>query len=102
VLCHSHRLFFQFYPRFTRFECKLFLHGAAQYDDGTCEHCMVDNSGLLHQAAESVMVGHPVFITAGVLDNPELTWPKRFIGDDKPLGRVLRTSADVIDFARAS
>ena len=22
VLCHSHRLFFQFYPRFTRFECK--------------------------------------------------------------------------------
>lgn len=42
------------------------------------------------------------FITAGVLDNPELTWPKRFIGDDKPLGRVLRTSADVIDFARAA
>jgi len=52
--------------------------------------------------AESVMVGHPVFITAGVLDNPKLTWPKRFIGDDKPLGRVLRTSADVVDFARAS
>jgi DNA processing protein len=61
-----------------------------------------DTSGSLHQAAESVMVGHPVFITAGVLDNPKLTWPKRFIGDDKPLGRVLRTSADVIDFARAS
>ena len=60
-----------------------------------------DTSGSLHQAAESVLVGHPVFIAAAVLDNPKLTWPKRFIGDDKPLGRVLRTSADVIDFARA-
>jgi len=28
VLCYSRRLFFQFYPRFTRFECKVFL------DDG--------------------------------------------------------------------
>jgi DNA processing protein len=61
-----------------------------------------DTSGSLHQAAESVQVGHPVFIAAGVLDNPKLTWPKRFIGNDKPFGRVLRTSADVIDFARAT
>jgi DNA processing protein len=60
-----------------------------------------DTSGSLHQAAESVLVGHPVFIAAGLLDNPKLTWPKRFIGDDKPLGRILRTTADVIDFARA-
>jgi DNA processing protein len=61
-----------------------------------------DTSGSLHQAAESMMVGHPVFIAAGVIDNPKLTWPKRFIGNDKPLGRVLRVSADVIDFARRS
>ena len=47
VLCHSHRLFFQFYPRFTRFECKLFLSDAAQYHDGTCEHCMVDNTHVI-------------------------------------------------------
>lgn len=61
-----------------------------------------DTSGSLHQAAESVHIGHPVFIAAGVIDDPKLSWPKRFIGDDKPLGRVLRTSADVIDFARAT
>lgn len=61
-----------------------------------------DTSGSLHQAAESVQVGHPVFIAAAVLDNPKLTWPKRFIGADKPYGRVLRTSADVIDLARAT
>jgi predicted transcriptional regulator len=47
VLCHSHRLFFQFYPRFTRFECKLFLNDGARYHDGTCEHCMVDNSHVI-------------------------------------------------------
>ena len=47
VLCHSHRLFFQFYPRFTRFECKLFLTEGAQYHDGTCEHCMIDNTHVI-------------------------------------------------------
>jgi DNA processing protein len=61
-----------------------------------------DTSGSLHQAAESVQIGHPVFIAAGMLDNAKLTWPRRFIADDKPFGRVLRTSADVIDFARAT
>ena len=61
-----------------------------------------DTSGSLHQAAESVQVGHPVFIAAGMLDDPKLTWPRRFIGDDKPLGRVLRTTSDVIDFALAT
>jgi hypothetical protein len=47
VLCHSHRLFFQLYPRFTRFECKVFLHEGAQYHDGTCEHCMIDNTHVI-------------------------------------------------------
>jgi DNA processing protein len=59
-----------------------------------------DTSGSLHQAVESLEVGHAVFIAAAVLDNPKLTWPRRFIGDDKPLARVLRASSDVIDFAR--
>ena len=58
-----------------------------------------DTSGSLHQAAESTLVGHPVFIAAAVIENPKLSWPQRFIGNDKPLGRVLRTSSDVIDFA---
>jgi DNA processing protein len=61
-----------------------------------------DTSGSLHQAVECLEVGHPVFIAAAMLDNPKLTWPRRFIGDDKPLARVLRASLDVIDFARAS
>jgi DNA processing protein len=60
-----------------------------------------DTSGSLHQAAESVQVGHPVFIAGAVLDNPKLTWPRRFIGPDKPLGRELRSSRNVIDFLLA-
>jgi DNA processing protein len=60
-----------------------------------------DTSGSLHQAVESVQVGHPVFIAAGMLEDPKLTWPRRFIGEDQPLGRVLRTTSDVIDYLRA-
>jgi DNA processing protein len=60
-----------------------------------------DTSGSLHQAVESVQVGHPVFIAAGMLDDPKLSWPKRFIGDDRPLGRVLRQTSDVIEYLNA-
>lgn len=55
-----------------------------------------DTSGSLHQAAESIDVGHPVFIAKAVVDNVKLTWPRRFLGDGKPLGRVLQSSTDVI------
>jgi hypothetical protein len=47
VPCYSRRLFFQFYPRFTRFECKVFLDEAAAYHDGTCEFCMIDNTHVV-------------------------------------------------------
>jgi DNA processing protein len=57
-----------------------------------------DTSGSLHQALESIQVGHPVFIVAAMLDDPKLCWPKRFISNDQPLGRILRKSADVIEY----
>jgi hypothetical protein len=47
VLCYSHRLFFQFYPRFTRFECKVFLDEGVAYHDGACKHCMIDNTNVV-------------------------------------------------------
>jgi hypothetical protein len=47
VLCHSRLLFFQFYPCFTRFECKLFLSDALQYVGGACEVCMIDNTHVV-------------------------------------------------------
>jgi len=47
VLCHSRMRFVQMYPRFTRFECKVFLTDAAVYFDGTCERCMIDNTHVV-------------------------------------------------------
>jgi hypothetical protein len=43
-----------------------------------------------------------VYIAGSLLDNPQLTWPKRFLGEGKPLGRPLRSSADVIGFVLGS
>jgi hypothetical protein len=47
ALCFSRLLFFQFYPRFTRFECKVFLTEALQYVDGACGVCMIDNTHVI-------------------------------------------------------
>jgi transposase len=47
VLCYSRMIFFQCYPRFTRFECKAFLSTAIAYFNGACATCMVDNSHVV-------------------------------------------------------
>jgi hypothetical protein len=47
VLCYSRLIFVQCYPRFTRFECKVFLTDAFQYFDGACGRCMVDNTNVV-------------------------------------------------------
>jgi hypothetical protein len=47
VLCHSRMIFAQMYPRFTRFECKLFLTDAFRYFRGCCKECMIDNTHVV-------------------------------------------------------
>jgi transposase len=47
VLCYSRMIFQQAYPRFTRFECKVFLTKALRYFDGACPRCMVDNTHVV-------------------------------------------------------
>ena len=47
VLCYSRTIFFQMYPRFTRFECKAFLTQALTYFNGTAATCMIDNSHVI-------------------------------------------------------
>jgi hypothetical protein len=47
VFCYSTMLFFQFYPRFTRFECKLFLTDALRFFEGACSRCMIDNTHVV-------------------------------------------------------
>jgi transposase len=47
TLAYSRRLFIQYYPRFTRFECKHFLLQAAQFMGGTCPRCVIDNTSVI-------------------------------------------------------
>jgi Mu transposase, C-terminal domain len=47
VLCYSRMIFFQCYPRFTRFECKAFLAQAIAYFNGAAAECMIDNSHVV-------------------------------------------------------
>jgi len=47
ALCFSRMLFFQCYPHFRRFECKVFLTEAVTYFEGACDRCMIDNTHLV-------------------------------------------------------
>ncbi len=47
VLCYSRMMFFQHYPRFDRFTCKLFLTDAVRYFGGSCGQCMIDNTHVI-------------------------------------------------------
>jgi transposase len=47
VLCYSRMLFFQFYPRFRRFDCKVFLTEALRYLGGACGVCLIDNTHVV-------------------------------------------------------
>jgi len=47
ALAYSRLAFVQLYPRFTRFECKVFLDDALDYVDGVCPICMIDNTSVI-------------------------------------------------------
>jgi len=47
VFCYSRMLFFELFPNFTRFECKVFLTDALQYLQGACKTCMIDNTHVV-------------------------------------------------------
>jgi hypothetical protein len=47
VLCYSRMLFFQCYPTFQRFDCKVFLTDALRYMGGTTVRVMIDNTHVV-------------------------------------------------------
>lgn len=47
VLCYSRMLFFQCYPAFNRFRCKVFLTDAFTYLQGAAAVCMIDNTHVV-------------------------------------------------------
>jgi hypothetical protein len=47
VLCYSRMLFFQCYPTFQRFDCKVFLTEALRYFSGAAGRVMIDNTHVM-------------------------------------------------------
>jgi transposase len=47
VLCYSHMIFAQAYPRWNRFWCKVFLTAALRYFGGAAKWTMLDNSSII-------------------------------------------------------
>ncbi len=47
VLAYSRKIYAQYYPCFTRFECKVFLARAFAFMDGSCGKCIIDNSHVI-------------------------------------------------------
>lgn len=47
VLCYSRMLFFQCYPTFQRFDCKVFLTEALRFFGGACRWVMIDNTHVV-------------------------------------------------------
>ena len=47
VLCYSRILFFQCYPTFQRFDCKVFLTDALRYMKGATARVMIDNTHVV-------------------------------------------------------
>ena len=89
VLGYSRMLFFQFYPRFRRFECKVFLTEALRYMDGACQTCMIDNTHVV------VLTGTgrdmiPVPEMAAFAERFGFTFVAHAVGDANRSGRVER------------
>ena len=47
VLCYSRMLFFQCYPSFQRFDCKVFLTDALRFFGGVCRWILIDNTHVV-------------------------------------------------------
>jgi len=66
VLAFSHMIYFQAFPRFRRFECKIFLDRTARYFQGMPSVVMIDNTHVvvLHGTGAQ-MVPVPEMVTFG-------------------------------------
>jgi DNA processing protein len=66
----------------------------AALSDATAVIEASDTSGTLHQAAECVRLGRWLFIAKSVAEDPNLKWPKSFLG--KPKTAILERTQDIL------
>jgi len=89
VLCYSHMLFFQCYPSFNRFTCKVFLTEALRYLEGATERMMIDNTHvvMLHGTGADMV---PVPEMSAFADRFGFTFAAHEKGDANRSARVER------------
>jgi len=89
VLCYSRMLFFQFYPTFQRFDCKVFLTEALKYFNGSCGITMIDNTHVVVlRGTGANMV--PVPEMASFAERYGFEFRAHNVGDANRSGRVER------------
>jgi transposase len=89
VLGYSRMLFFQFYPPFRRFECKVFLTEAFRYLDGVCQICLIDNTHVVVlKGTGRDMIPVPEMAAFG--ERFGFTFVAHAVGDANRSGRVER------------
>jgi transposase len=89
VLCYSRLLFFQLYPTFQRFDCKVFLTEALRYFHGATERVMIDNTHVVVlRGTGRLMV--PVPEMAAFADRYGFRFAAHELGDANRSARVER------------
>jgi hypothetical protein len=82
-------LFFQFYPTFQRFDCKVFLTEALKYFNGACKSVMIDNTHVVVlRGTGADMV--PVPEMAAFAERYGFKFHAHEVGDANRSGRVER------------
>jgi hypothetical protein len=89
VLCYSRMLFFQFYPTFQRFDCKVFLTEALTYFGYSTKTVMIDNTHVvvLRGTGKNMV---PVPEMAAFAERYGFEFHSHEIGDANRSGRVER------------
>ncbi len=89
VLGYSRMLFFQLYPQFRRFECKVFLTEGARYLDGVGARCLIDNTHVVVlKGTGRDMI--PVPEMAAFAERFGFTFVAHAVGDANRSGRIER------------
>jgi transposase len=89
VLCYSRMLFFQFFPKFQRFDCKVFLTDAHRYFGGVTQRVMIDNTHVVVlRGTGREMI--PVPEMAAFAERMGFRFVAHEIGDSNRSGRVER------------
>ncbi|MCQ1779421.1 DNA-protecting protein DprA [Neorhizobium galegae] len=91
-----HLLISQFHPGQRTFQSDFPKRNRlmAALSDGSIIVEASDTSGTLHQASECIRLGRWLFIMRSVVENPKISWPKRFL--DNPKTVVLTRVEDIL------